>query len=237
MENSKNKEVVIVAPTTVQPRYHKRALQIQKNKIDVTVFAFSRAFYNNNKFPDQIPFNSLGYLTNGNYLKRIIPLFKAIKSIRAFRKERTKKVHYYCFTFDSLVIAKLAGLKTGVYEVGDLRVADKKNGIFSLIERILLKWSSIIVLTSPCFYNGYYQKYNVLSKEKIFIIENKLNKYFRKRRTIKRKSFSNRIRIGLIGYLRYEKPINYLINFVKRNKDYYELICYGDGPSSSTRDG
>jgi succinoglycan biosynthesis protein ExoL len=42
-----------------------------------------------------------------------------------------------------------------------------------------------------------------------------------------------KVKIGLIGLLRYEKPIRWLINFVNNHSSDYELHCFGDGPFKS----
>ena len=218
----------MICPTSSQPRFHKRAVQLAKCKT-VKALAFSRGLYEESCFGPEIEFFTLGKIQDGNYSKRLITLFKAIFTIRKVAR-KSKKVMYYAFSLDCLIIAKLAGLTSGFYEIGDLRISHKSNWLFSKLEKYLLLSTNGVIITSEYFYEGYF-KNKKIERDFFHVIENKLSyDYFNGRRPKQETLFpTQKIRIGVVGLLRYEKPLTMLIKFVNKHPDKFSLDCYGDG--------
>ena len=229
--NSEKPVIFFIAPTTSQPRFHKRVSEIAKLNPSA-VFAFSRGYYEENKFPENVAFYSLGKIKDGHYLERISKMFRAVMTIRSQLRNKTRCV-FYAFGFDCLLLAWICGIKRGFYEVGDIRNEKKGGGLLASIERIFEKKVLGLVLTSRFFYEAFYQNQTILSSEKIFIVENKLNCALAGKRPDFPKQIHNKITIGFIGLLRYKRPIEMLIQFVKERSQYFEVECFGDGPYRS----
>lgn len=218
--------LVVVSNSSSQPRIHKRVNAINK-VISCRVFGFRRRIYEGNHFSDSVDYNSLGYIENGNYLKRLYKLFLAWLTLL---KESKKGDGLYAFGFDCFVIGKLAGIRYSIIEYGDLRSANNPNSIVARLERFTLRSADKIVITSPYFYDLYFKRHG-FDKNKFLILENKLpsnmvrNMYLKQDRDDKGK-----IRIGLIGLFRYRRQIEYIVEFVKSNSKRFTLECYGNGP-------
>lgn len=225
----KDFEIILFSPTSSQPRYHKRASQLDKF-CDLSIFYFERKYYRQNFFNFEGPTLSLGDIEDGKYLKRIYKFFKAVLKIRRIIKNK-KNLFFYAMSFDCMLIAKFSGIENGFYEVGDLRQAEGFGRFFSILERMYIKKLSGMILTSKYFYKDFYKNIGI-SEDKVFVIDNKLNVEFKGKRPqfFSKSNSENRIRIGLVGLLRYKKPIEFLIKFAKKYEKNYTIECFGDGP-------
>jgi len=231
MSDNEELNIMFLAPTSSQPRYHKRVNQLMKFGT-VHVYAFTRDYYNENSFPPNAEYNSLGKIKDGKYLHRITRFIKAILIVFKARLKHRKCI-YYALSFDCLIIAKICGIKTGYYEIGDLRITKQRKGFLTILEAYLLKRVSGLVLTSRYFYDEFYCNKKIIPADSVYIIDNKLNKSFQNCRPKINLEESIRIRIGLIGLLRYKKPIELLLNYVKNRPSNYIIECYGDGPCAT----
>lgn len=217
-----DKKLVMICPLSSQPRIHKRA-SILNSLLDLKVLGFRRRVYEENAFGKGIDYESLGYLDDGKYYNRFWKMFKAIVIARRYNVANAK---FYALSIDCLFIAKMAGFKAGYYEVGDLRSADSKNSFFVRIEKYLLKNVDKIIITSEFFYESHFKKLG-FQRNKFLLLENKL--LTPKKANIKTFSQDNKIRIGVIGLLRYKRPLKLLIDFVETFPENYEILCFGDG--------
>ena len=87
----------------------------------------------------------------------MIPVIKSAKIIRAsLNQYKYSSTKFYVFSLDCLLIAKLAGIKNGVLEVGDLIQNYTSSYFFRLFEKFVLKNIDGLVLTSREYYNKYY---------------------------------------------------------------------------------
>lgn len=221
-------KIIFIAPATSQPRYHKRVVQFLKF-CDVKVFAFSRGLYEKNTFPPNIPLTLLGHISPRKYFQRILKLIPAVYNIRRYIKDK-KKCLFYALSFDCMIIAKLSGLKQGFYEVSDLRQTEGFGKIAHLFEKYLLRNILGLVLTSRFFYEDFYKKNELVPKEKVFIIDNKVSPVLADKRPATKKFSQGRIKIGLIGLLRYKRSTELLLEFVRKRPGSYIIECFGDGP-------
>ena len=227
--------LVMLCPSLSQPRYHKRANALA-HRFTVSVIAFERLYYNVNKFSDNIDVDVVGQLPEGAIFKRLFYLFSVYKRL----KVNSENINvFYALSLDLYLVAMLAGLDCGIYEVGDIRTAKGKNAIFRFLEKFVVSHSRSVVLTSKYFYSGYYENYG-FPIEKYMIVENKLprdffseidrERFYKSRENKQISTRKRRIRIGVIGFFRYEKPINLLLMFARENKDRFEVHFFGDGP-------
>jgi len=222
-----NHKIILITPTASQPRYHKRVTQFAAG-CNVIVFAFSRGYYDENIFPAKIPFVSLGKIKDGKYFRRLFRVIAAVFMIRTHLRDR-ENCFYYAMSFDCMIIARLCGLKHGFYEIGDLRQAEGFGKLFAFLEKMLVKRASGLVLTSRYFYHDFYRKKGILPRQRIYIIDNKINQLLANKRPYEKNISRGRIVIGVVGLLRYRRPIELLLGFVKKRPESYIIECFGDG--------
>ena len=221
-------KVVLITPTSNQPRYHKRAAQIAKF-CNIRVFSFHRHYYEENLFPEQIQCYSLGQISDGKYFRRFFQIVPAIFKIRYHLRKKGNYI-FYAFSFDCMVIARLCGLNQGFYEIGDLRQAEGFEKIFTFLERRLFKNVLGVVFTSRYFYDEFYKHKQILHRERVYVINNKVNQALADKRPMGKQIAEKQIVVGLIGLLRYRRPIELLLQFVSKSPKTYRVECFGDGP-------
>lgn len=219
-------QCILIAPTMSQPRFHKRCQQLIDAGCVVNVFAFERSYYNFNSFPKKASVISLGPLSDGRYIKRVLHLIKAYMIIRkSIGRDRNQIL--YAFSYDCFFLGKLLRLRKSIFEIGDLRISKLSQILWKIVYRLTDK----VVLTSEGFSQNL-EKGLVLEKNKFHFIENKLDKKLidDNRENFLEQEIGKRIVIGVIGFLRYEKPLRLLVNFVEKYSDKFEIRCFGDGP-------
>ena len=222
-----NKTIIVIAPSASQPRYHKRVEQLA-NFGNIKIFSFRRGLYEENKFNSLYEFYDLGKIKDRKYYGRILKFIYAIFSVKKHIPKNSETV-FYAFSLDCALIAKLSGIKLGYLEVGDL-ILKKGLGLLSKpIESFLFKNLEGVFFTSNAFV-GEYTNSDLIQERNAFVINNKLSPFFIDRRPDIKNISETTITIGLIGLLRYKRPIERVLNFVKQNPGKIKLLCYGDGP-------
>ena len=219
---------VFITPTSSQPRFHKRIAGFT-NLSDIIIFSFRRGLYEVNNFKDGLQVHDLGRINNRNYIQRIFPIYSAIRILRNKIPRNYKNVKFYAFSIDCLFIAKMAGLKDGFLEVGDLVLMNTSHKWLSFIEKLVLRAINGLVLTSVEYYNQYYKHLGNNHITSFHFIENKIPKVLSTQRVRDKKKVAGKVTIGLIGFLRYELPILRLIKFVENNSSLVTLKVFGDG--------
>jgi succinoglycan biosynthesis protein ExoL len=226
----KKSMIVIITPTSSQPRYHKRISSLSKIS-DVIIFSFRRGLYEVNDFQPDLQVFDLGMIPDRKYFKRIFPFIRAIYTINSNLPSGYKTVQFYAFSVDCMLIAKIAGIRNGYLEIGDLIFSNRMKLVVKRIEKLIVNRLLGLILTSSKFYTKYYK--SLISNKKktpVYIIENKIETSLAYNRpSTKFFADNSQITIGLIGLLRYKEPIMRLINFVKRHPDRVKLKVYGDG--------
>lgn len=228
--NFHKQNIIILAPTMSQPRFHKRAIQLSSIS-RIQIFAFNRGLYEESNFPKKFEVHQLGQISDRNYFKRSLKLIKAIFIVKQALRG-SKNPIFYAFSIDCAIIAKLSGINTGFLEVGDLILPEGLGVFAKTLEKILIQYVRGVFLTSKAYYSEYYKKVfkNPFDKNKFHFVENKLSKYFLGKRPGFINEYNYPINIGVIGLLRYEKPLRMLIDFVGKYPEKYILSCFGDGP-------
>jgi len=228
--------IVIITPSSTQPRFHKRISNLSKLS-DIVVFSFRRGLYEVNEFQPGVRVFDLGMIPNKNYLRRIFPFIRAVYILIRNLPNGYRTIQFYAFSIDCLLIAKLAGIKVGFLEIGDLIFLLTSIKWLRLFEKIILRLIKGLVLTSKEYLNQYYKPLiHHRDKPSVFIIENKIPPSLHPYRIRNKPDISDMkapIIIGLVGFLRYEIPINRLLKFVNENPKLVSLKVFGDGPFKS----
>ena len=225
--------IVVITPSSSQPRFHKRISALSKIS-DIIVFSFRRGLYEVNDFQPGVQIFDLGKIIDRNYLKRILPFFRAVRILNRNLPGGYKTIQFYAFSIDCLLVAKLAGIKIGFLEIGDLILMNTSKKWLRFLEKLILRHINGLVLTSKEFFNQYY---SILiqnnGKPSVFIIENKIPPsliQYRIRNKLDISEINGPITVGLVGFLRYEIPILRLVKFVNDNPELVSLKVFGDGP-------
>ena len=175
----------------------------------------------------------LGETHEKSYLKRLprllCGLIIILKNLNLLRNVNC----IYCINIDMLILAVILKIKFKVciyYEVGDILNAflgkTISNRLLRMVERFLLKYTDLVILTSPAFY---YQFYKKLQKIQFTwkLLENKL---LPEKKPIKVKiNFKETKKITIVyhGVLRCRHSINILIKVATELRERCELHIHG----------
>lgn len=174
---------------------------------------------------------SIGSISNGNYLQRIGKYLLSIKRLKSILKTNKYDV-LVVNNIDTLALFKICTLfqKTDtkiVIEISDLRnhayTKSLKSKVMRVIEQFMFKFVDKLIVTSPKFYEMYYNKF---FDGKIFVLENKplSNMIPPKLEKIK----NDKTIIGIVGLLLQGKPYESLFETIKYD-DKFEVHIYGKG--------
>ena len=162
-------------------RFIKRVEIINRLVDQTQVYAFERkGSYPGKKIDFDI--NKLGEITHVSYFKRFALLVKSINRIRSTAR---KTDVIYTFGLDMLFlgwISRLLSFRKNlrlVYEVGDIReiLIGKAliNKAARYFEKFLLRYVSVLVVTSEAFYTEYFLKVQNAESLRHYVIENKID--------------------------------------------------------------
>lgn len=225
-------QVIFLAPTPSQPRYHRRIQACLDRGYQVTVCSFRRGLYEVNELPPGIRHLDLGPLRGGNYLQRLIPLLKAVLIIRPLLAASAHPL-VYCFGLDCALLgllARRAGTRL-VYEVADLIYLMPHQGrlvrkLMAALDRQAVRKSHELVVTSE----GFVQHYrNLVPGCLPLVIENKVSALLRGTPRPVARCPGTPLRIGVIGLIYYLDCLQPLLDFAA-SRDGFEVHFYGDGP-------
>lgn len=216
---------------SVEHTTHRKAAQMLKNSgANVVMAGFTR-----NNFPatekNNYSITVFGRVVHGNYIKRLI---KLVPAILALRREARKHDVMYCFTLDAIIILRIAmfGMRRKwVYQVQDIRPIffgeRLKNKFVRFLEENILRKVDLVVLSSEEYFTGHFQPSYLLDRNKIEVIENKID-----RNSIGESGFSasnntGRIVFGYFGVLRCVRSWEILYELCKDNPDSVGLYIRG----------
>jgi succinoglycan biosynthesis protein ExoL len=147
--------------------------------VQSNVLAFERDYYAGKFQPGD--YTSLGRIEHGRYLRRLVPLLRAIRVARPTIREADV---VYAFGLDLLLLGWLASRALGqrpklVYEVSDVREVLTEKGILSRalrwLEQRLVQDVDLLVTTSKAFIDGYYSGMLHMPTLRYQVIENKMD--------------------------------------------------------------
>lgn len=219
-------KVIFISSALQQPRHQKR-IDLLSQKFDLDVYYFERDKYRENYKDYVSKAHSLGVVKDGKYLGRILQI---IKLFYILLKSPVSVV--YCTSPEQMAVACLAGKKV-FFEVGDLYQVDGWNRIFSVIDWLFIRRIACLVLTSPFYYSGYFNRFEKYLKGRVVIVENKLPISMHEQISDFRDAVvpvlsRDRIRVGVIGSLSFRKSLTAISQLMAVRKD-LELHIYGDG--------
>lgn len=175
---------------------------------------------------------NIGSISNGNYFRRIGSYFKSIKELKIILSRNRYDI-LIVNNIDTLILFKVSNIFKKVnikiiIEISDLRAHTYSIGIkaklLRISERLVFKYVDKLIVTSPKFYDMYYDK--ILGNNQYFLLENKPLSTLLPKRFEKIKN--DKIVIGIVGLLLQGKPYETLFETIKNN-DKYEVHIYGKG--------
>jgi succinoglycan biosynthesis protein ExoL len=221
--------------STIHVRFIKRVEIIDKLVDQIDVFAFERkGSYPRKKINFEI--NTLGEITHVSYLKRLVLIAKSINKIRsAVRKADV----VYTFGLDMLFlgwISKLLSFRKNVkiiYEVGDIReiLIGKSpiNNIARFFEKFLLRFVSVLVITSEAFYTEYFLKVLNSKSLRYHVIENKLDSDIMSIESLQEitEKDNKKFTIGYFGILRCARTLELLKLLIQKSNGKIKVYLRG----------
>lgn len=197
-QESMERSIALLLPVSNQPRYLKRIHLLTKLGYRVTAYYFDR----NDPVPQltdkNVQFVRIAFLEHGNYLKRLLPLGKLVKTIRKDPSPAT-----YVFSADLLLAAVLAGKNEIIFEIGDIR--EINSPLFRRLYAYLLSKCARIIVTSDRFATYLIETYGA-DPAKILFHPHLLEPHqFNPDSRVREKSLISpkELHIGFVGLLRY----------------------------------
>lgn len=224
--------ILFVLPVLSDSYYRKRIEKLSEIDVHCTVLGFERDHYPGKTWA--IPTESLGKIQHGRYFRRIGILIRSVFKIRKAAKNQDA---IYAYNLDILWISWLATLfQPGnikiVYDVADIRAILVEKGFVSSVlrtfERFLLKRTSIVVVASPAYVDGYFKSIQQADNT-YFVIENKVDKDHLPDQTefLQPGSKKETITIGYFGMLRCERSLQVLKELIANNNGRIRLLLRG----------
>lgn len=224
--------ILFVLPVLSDSYYRKRIEKISGAGAKCTVLGFERENHYPGK-PWQDGVKSMGLIRHGHYLSRIGTLLRAVLQIH---REAGGKDVIYAFNLDILFICWLGRLFRSkkikiIYDVADIRNILIGDGfipfILRILERFLLRRTSIVVVASPAYIDGYFKKIQNVDHN-FFVIENKVEEdLFVHSSQPEPESKSDEWAIGYFGMLRCIQSLKTLKQLIARSNGSFHLRLRG----------
>lgn len=224
--------IVFLNPSVTFARFRKRIVALKNEGFKTKVFAFERKHYTAENIPGD--YISLGMLNHGNYLVRLIHLFRIIYKVRRGLKD-TQII--YVFGLDMALLGWLSVcynryMPKIVYEVGDIRELFLGKHLINCfarsVDRFIVKRVYLLIVTSKAFLTEYFEKRLNVYNLNYLEIENKIDE--------SQLCYTNRsnyrtnkklIRIGYFGVIRCQQSWNILKSVLLQSPDKIVLVVYG----------
>lgn len=238
MSKELDRKVLFLLSHPPDPRILKRVNSLKNSGFATTILFWNRHPWQGTGYDEQgITTVKIGRpIPPGWTIERVAHYFCfGVKGWIHLRK--AKPAVLYCSGPDSLLLALVykafhPSVRI-VYEVADLQWLGRQRLVerfvgkgVTLFERItLVRAVSLLVLTSPFFWDIYY--YRFISKERTVVLENcPPRELFR---SYSPKPYGDPLVIGWIGFVRYRKQIELLLKAIKAVPGCRALLA-GDGP-------
>jgi succinoglycan biosynthesis protein ExoL len=221
-------KIVFLQASLSQPRELKRIRSFMNAGFDVEGYAFNRGYYNVNSIVDGIKFHDLGFAKSGsNYWRKFIYARKVLREI--FLKFKSEEVIYYSFSFDLTLLCKIYSGKKVIHEISDIVYGYFENNFihwfFKQIDKWLIKFSFLTVMTSEGFYSYLFPSKNLSN---VIIQPNKLDKFFNGISRKGKKVDCNKLVFSYIGSFRYPNTVFRFARVIGETFLNHEFHFYGD---------
>lgn len=217
--------VVFILGSIVNPNSIKRIEEFYERGYAVKAYGFDRSSTVPNK-PLSTSIDTIGVFNNSlPYTKRIGIYFKGINRVL---KETPKDSLYYVIGYDVAIVFRLLSRRSFIYEVPDLVYVEIKNKlvrkICSKIDRHLIENSFITAFRSEGFIKYLFGNNK---PDNVIAITNRLNKNILNIDPVaKRDDDAKALKIGFVGYIRYNAIYNFVKVFCSKYPQ-YEFHFYG----------
>jgi len=228
------KKITFIVPDISDARIIKRIKAFQILGADITVCGFRRKRYSyNESIYNDVNLIGFGETQEKSYFKRLPKLlYGFILILKNFTLFRDYKC-IYCINIDMLILAIILRIRYKIYlyyEVGDILNAFLGKAISSRllrkVERFLLKYTDLVILTSPAFYYQFYKKIQKIQFPWM-LLENKL---IQSKKPIKEKiNYKKTKKISIVyhGVLRCRRSIYILTKVAAELSKKCELHIHG----------
>lgn len=226
-------KIIFLLPVSTDAYLRKRVTALECEGAQPLIFAFERDHYPAKPWH---PYQTLGRISDGDYLKRIPQLLKAVVKVRPYAEDVQA---LYCFGLDLLTVGWLASRGKPkhfklVYEVADIREILLSKGIAGYIlrwlERFLLRYVDISVVTSQAYIDYYFHEIQAAYHVPFQVIENKLFLSEIPQIPVTTKPIdkaAETITIGYFGLIRCRRSWEVLKQLVKQGKGRFRVYIRG----------
>ena len=224
------KTILCFLPLVGDTKDSKRIQLLMNAGFNIKVISFERQNHSPRKSNWDVKI--IGNIEDGKYFARIITMLRAFQTLR-YDMQSSDIV--YCLSADLAIFAYLAsfGMKVQiVVDVADIREIQVKRSIlgalYRLIDKLVSRKFSLIVVTSEFFITEYYDKWLNIGRQNYYLLENKVDYSAAMHRASKIKlSDSSKIKLGYIGYIRDNWTIKLLLELVSQYPEKYEIHIAG----------
>ncbi len=217
-------ELFFFSPDVTDATTLKRVQQFEDHGYRVTVFGFRRDRYNK-RYQPPWPHVPLGFTADARYWQRLLALLRAIPAVLTHRSMLRKASVFYARNIDQLLLALLARAVASsrapvTYEVLDIPPILNGRGpvswLLRAIERLCLRKTRLLVLSSPGFHRCYYSTIQNYRGD-WFLAENKLHPSVSRRQVPERRAQRGRPWVvGYFGLIRGEATFDLITRLAER---------------------
>jgi len=226
-------KIVFLSSFINHARHYKRVAALKYLGIETKVLAFERDAYPGKGIPGG--YISLGKIEHGKFLKRLIPIIKAVQVVYSEIKDADV---IYAFDYDMAFLGIIASKRLRhkprlVYEVGDIHeILLGKNLIHRSLrnlDKFIMNKTHLLVVTSEAFVTGYFKGILGLNNFRYFVLENKLAiNQLLKIETTKLEQNKKKIRIGYFGKLNCNESWEIIKQIVQSSEGKIEVYVRGE---------
>ncbi len=224
---------IFLLPVSTDAYLRKRVTALEYEGVRPLIFAFERDHYPAKPWHN---YQTLGHISDGNYLQRIPKLLRAVAKVRHYVKDIQV---LYCFGLDLLMVGWLASCGKPnhpklVYEIADIREILLSKGIAGCIlrslERFLLRYVDTLVVTSQAYVDHYFHGIQAAYHVPFQVIENKLFLPEIPQSPVIVQPIgkeSEQVTIGYFGLIRCRRSWEVLKRLVKQGKGRFRVYMRG----------
>lgn len=222
--------LVVFITTFPDTRFYKRVIEFKNNGFNIEAYTFIRKNVKYNE-DSEIKIYKLNVLPQ-NYIFRAVTICKDIISIKKKIPISEDTIYYY-FGLDVAIIGLLFNRNKYLYEEADLVQGLFNNSmirkIIDILDKRVIKSSIETIFTSEGFIDYHFE--NNIPKN-ISVIPNRLDKRILEYNIEEKKKLClKNLRIGFVGFIRYDSIINFAdvfsLNFPTCEFHFYGIVLPG----------
>tara|TARA_B110000208_G_C11782816_1_gene434534 strand:- start:259 stop:1377 length:1119 start_codon:yes stop_codon:yes gene_type:complete len=220
-----SKKAVIFGHTMSDTRLLSRVSDLKDIGYDCVLLSYSRRDWPE-VYDHGFRVKSLGFVGQGSLFRRIAVMMVSVLRVFCFSFNHGRADYVHARNLDLLILARLfcvfSRSNEMVYEVADLHPSmtgeDLRSRFLRCVERVLLSKCACVLITSPGFKRGYFDKYHPQFSSKCRLVENRLPVQIFERPISIVSSDSSVLNIGYWGAIRCAVSLRLLLDVAKRNE-------------------